>query len=660
MLAGIFSVAATAQSQPSSWADEFVGIAAWTGLVPPHLQSNFTQAITRAEFAALAVALYENRNGQITGRILFDDTDDDSVEKAAYIGIVQGVGGNLFSPHYNISRQAAAVLLARVAEAIGSPLPAHTLLFSDMIDVSPWARESVARVHTSGIMVGVGDNRFDPHSNFSREQSIVAMLRVYTFAWGSPLNSLINVEGWEIEDWLAHDGWEIDFWGETSGHISNLPANTGLVLACTLQSGVGFHAIGSGMQQSLSSTARANVPFGGETRIRRINHGRALGSTYEIFLSDSNVQRLLTGFNIANIAFKVADVYSLFTSGIPTDGEQLSSSVKKKLASFVVTVLGSELYRVSRHSNGYGIIITTRTGAAYFVNERVPVRSQFDRAINPISFMVSHENIPARAIPNASALIIGTIPRGTVVNAIGSRFDASKEGAIWWLLDTGVWVHGAVLSPVGRTRITTTEYPRQDGRRTRGGGNILVGHEARLIATPVAGWEFIGWYENGRRVYDNATYAFTVTINSRTLEARFRLVGGTPPSNQQPGAAQQYIVFSNETFIMTLDVNPIEHERSYWQYILMDQTVTVRVGTTVTVQAQPGVSFSINDDNVVHMYRGNTWEDWIRAGRIESSFLVNMPWVRESATIVRYTFNTTGQYWFGKGSELAINVVTGS
>ena len=53
---------------PSGWAVAQVSAALEAGLVPPSLQQRYTQPITRAEFAALAVALYENQRGEITGR----------------------------------------------------------------------------------------------------------------------------------------------------------------------------------------------------------------------------------------------------------------------------------------------------------------------------------------------------------------------------------------------------------------------------------------------------------------------------------------------------------------------------------------------------------------------------------------------------------------
>jgi len=53
---------------------------------------------TRAEFATIAVVLLEHFTGPITKRSTFTDTTGINVEKAAYLGIVNGVGNNRFDP----------------------------------------------------------------------------------------------------------------------------------------------------------------------------------------------------------------------------------------------------------------------------------------------------------------------------------------------------------------------------------------------------------------------------------------------------------------------------------------------------------------------------------------------------------------------------------
>jgi hypothetical protein len=174
------AVAAPDLSSASDWAREDIMSAIEKDLVPEELQGNYTANITRAEFCALAVALYETVTGEeIAGRVMFDDTDDVYVQKAAYIGVVTGVGNNRFNPDVQLTREQAAVMLARLANALEKPLPANPPTFADNDDMSPWAFDSVGQIQAAGIMGGTGNNMFSPGNPYTREQSIVTILRLY-------------------------------------------------------------------------------------------------------------------------------------------------------------------------------------------------------------------------------------------------------------------------------------------------------------------------------------------------------------------------------------------------------------------------------------------------------------------------------------------------
>ena len=168
--------------KPSSWAEEQVNSAIAEGLVPQNLQSNYTQAITRAEFAALAVALYEKVRGEIAGRIEFNDTNDINVQKAAHIGVVTGVGNNRFDPNARLTREQAAVMLSRLSDAIEKPFPKKVTTFADNNLASSWALEAIGRVQAAEIMGGVGSNRFAPQDPYTREQSIITIMRQFAYA----------------------------------------------------------------------------------------------------------------------------------------------------------------------------------------------------------------------------------------------------------------------------------------------------------------------------------------------------------------------------------------------------------------------------------------------------------------------------------------------
>lgn len=167
-------------NKPSVWAVSEVNAAIEEGLVSAQLQSLYWQAITRAEFCALSVSLYEKYTGkEITECKEFIDTDDINVEKAAAIGIVEGVGNSRFDPNNVLSREQAAIILARLADAIGEPMQSCEATFSDNSDVSFWALNAVGQMQAANIMGGVGDNIFSPKGLFTREQSIITIIRLW-------------------------------------------------------------------------------------------------------------------------------------------------------------------------------------------------------------------------------------------------------------------------------------------------------------------------------------------------------------------------------------------------------------------------------------------------------------------------------------------------
>lgn len=169
-----------AGDQPSSWAAPQVNEAIAAGIVPDAFQSGYTRPATRAEFCALAVELYEAVTGtEITQRATFTDTDDLNVQKMAGLGVVLGVGDGTFNPDGTLTREQAATMLVRLAEAMGHPLPEGTATFTDNASIASWAVDAVGRVQAAGLMGGVGDNTFSPQGSYTVEQSILTALRLY-------------------------------------------------------------------------------------------------------------------------------------------------------------------------------------------------------------------------------------------------------------------------------------------------------------------------------------------------------------------------------------------------------------------------------------------------------------------------------------------------
>ena len=182
---------------PSSWAVAEVDTARAEGLIPAGLDSSYQANITREEFCHLMSQLLSVQTGKSVDQLLSDfdlelrtsyaDTSDRDILAMSALGIIKGVGNNRFSPAASITREEAAVMLARVtdryadAEANGQPLA-----FSDAAQISSWAKDAVDTVSScivdgNRIMNGMGGNRFEPKETYTREQSILTSLRLYRF-----------------------------------------------------------------------------------------------------------------------------------------------------------------------------------------------------------------------------------------------------------------------------------------------------------------------------------------------------------------------------------------------------------------------------------------------------------------------------------------------
>lgn len=174
---------------PSFWAHAEVMDAILFDLVPADLQCKYTQAATRAEYCALATCLYEAVTGgpiELTEEDVLpftDVTEDDNIAKMYKVGVVNGVGENRFAPNNQLTREQAATMLSRLAEALGQPLPAAQPAFADNDKIFAYAYAAVGQVQAAGIMEGKENNLFDPKGSYTREQSILTMDRLFNMVF---------------------------------------------------------------------------------------------------------------------------------------------------------------------------------------------------------------------------------------------------------------------------------------------------------------------------------------------------------------------------------------------------------------------------------------------------------------------------------------------
>ena len=133
--AAMLVTAAAAAEAPSSWAKSAVDTARNAGIVPEQVDQAYTQSITRADFCALAAAVYRTweKSGNVKSvektAVSFSDTKDEDVLLCASLGVVNGVGNGKFAPQQQLTRQQAASALhpARaVCISISTVIPTST------------------------------------------------------------------------------------------------------------------------------------------------------------------------------------------------------------------------------------------------------------------------------------------------------------------------------------------------------------------------------------------------------------------------------------------------------------------------------------------------------------------------------------------------------
>ena len=186
-----------AYSNASEWAISEMDKAETYNLIPETLKGkDMTKVITRREFAALSVRLYESITSETLPENLvspFEDVLDSEVTKAYYLGITQGISDTLFAPEKDISREEVATMLTRTLAACELNIDMNynkEFRFADDEYISDWAKSSVYYMADKKIILGIGDNKFAPknttaneeavmYANSTREQALLMAVRSY-------------------------------------------------------------------------------------------------------------------------------------------------------------------------------------------------------------------------------------------------------------------------------------------------------------------------------------------------------------------------------------------------------------------------------------------------------------------------------------------------
>ena len=176
----VADVTASFSDMAGHWSKPYVDEMYKRGVVNGFADGSFkpNNNVTRAEFAKMIAQIL---GLNVYGGSTFTDVAPDSwyngyvaaVEKA---GIVTGTDGK-FMPDSYITRQDAAVMLARVLTYKGHVINKQSYGFNDEASISAYAKDSVNAMAKLGLITGY-DGGFAPKDNTTRGQAAALLMRV--------------------------------------------------------------------------------------------------------------------------------------------------------------------------------------------------------------------------------------------------------------------------------------------------------------------------------------------------------------------------------------------------------------------------------------------------------------------------------------------------
>ena len=142
------------------------------------------RSITRAEFVTMMNRAYgyDEVGGNPFVDVMTKDWYYDDIDIAYNVGYFLGSSSNTATPNGDLTREQAAVLLARNMMLRGGS--GETLGFSDSRELSEWSRGLVGAASNAGVISGYEDGSFQPQNNITRGE-VASML---TRAVGTLIN----------------------------------------------------------------------------------------------------------------------------------------------------------------------------------------------------------------------------------------------------------------------------------------------------------------------------------------------------------------------------------------------------------------------------------------------------------------------------------------
>ncbi len=155
------------------WAESYINQIINAGIVKGYENGTFLpdNPVTRAEFSHMINSTLGNTG---TSSVSFNDTPSaewyySDVAKALSAGYVSGYSDGSFKPNNPVTRQEAAVMLARIVPTYGKT--ADIKNYKDYSSVESWASDSIQRMVGKGYLGAYDDGKLHPSDKLTRAQT---------------------------------------------------------------------------------------------------------------------------------------------------------------------------------------------------------------------------------------------------------------------------------------------------------------------------------------------------------------------------------------------------------------------------------------------------------------------------------------------------------
>lgn len=187
------------QNVTSDWATDYIVKAESIGLLKNVSGLVYKENITREKFCELIYDFIMITQRGITTpehTNQFVDTDNDKIATLNAAEIIYGKSSTEFAPKDLLTREEAATIIVRMINKV-MPMSVTEMYFEydDSNEISEWASSSVQVISNLGFMNGVGENKFAPKDNYTTEQSITTLIRMYdanTYEYITPLGTITS------------------------------------------------------------------------------------------------------------------------------------------------------------------------------------------------------------------------------------------------------------------------------------------------------------------------------------------------------------------------------------------------------------------------------------------------------------------------------------